>query len=121
MAITRPRVSTCSCCSEFRLSSVIASVLVDGPICILLCLSYVIDSVQATVQGICLSITTKGLREVLVVIQLVTAWTKSMISDEISKGSSWTVEVQRLLQPTRELVKSGYEARVESQGSVITR
>ena len=25
------------------------------------------------------------------------------------KSSSWTVEVQRLLQPTRELVKSGYE------------
>ena len=33
----------------------------------------------------------------------------------------WTVDVQRLLQPTRELVRSGYEARVESQGSVITR
>ena len=29
--------------------------------------------------------------------------------------------VQRLLQPTRELVKSEFEARVESQGSVITR
>ena len=37
------------------------------------------------------------------------------------KGSRWTVDVQRLLQPTRELVKSGYEARVESQGTVITR
>ena len=37
------------------------------------------------------------------------------------KSSSWTVKVQRSLQPTRELVKSGYEARVESQGSVITR
>ena len=37
------------------------------------------------------------------------------------KSSSWAVDVQRLLQPTRELVKSGYEARVESQGSVITR
>ena len=33
----------------------------------------------------------------------------------------WTVGVQRLLQPTRELVRSGYEARVESQGTVITR
>ena len=38
-----------------------------------------------------------------------------------SESSRWTVEVQRLLQPTRELVKSGYEARVESQGGVITR
>ena len=38
-----------------------------------------------------------------------------------SASSRWTVEVQRLLQPTRELVKSGYEARVESQGTVITR
>ena len=26
-----------------------------------------------------------------------------------SEGSSWTVEVQRLLQPTRELMRSGYE------------
>ena len=38
-----------------------------------------------------------------------------------STSSSRMVEVQRLLQPTRELVKSGYEARVESQGTVITR
>ena len=37
------------------------------------------------------------------------------------KIKGWTVNVQRLLQPTRELVKSGYEARVESQGGVITR
>ena len=37
------------------------------------------------------------------------------------KSSSWTVDVQRLLQPTRELVKSGYEARDEGQGTVITR
>ena len=37
------------CCSEFRLSSFIGSVLVDGPSCVLLHLSYVIDSVQATV------------------------------------------------------------------------
>ena len=28
------------------------------------------------------------------------------------KGSRWTVEVQRLLQPTRELVRSGYETRL---------
>ena len=54
-------------------------------------------------------------------IRLDTAWTKSMISDEIPRGSRWTVEVQRLLQPTRELVRSGFEARVESQGTVITR
>ena len=51
VAITHPRVSTCSC-SEFRLSSFIDSVLVDGPGCILLCLSYVIDSVQATVRDL---------------------------------------------------------------------
>ena len=38
-----------------------------------------------------------------------------------SEGSRWTVEVQRLLQPTRELVRFGYETRVESQGAVITR
>ena len=38
-----------------------------------------------------------------------------------SSSSRWTVEVQRLLQPTRELVKSGYETGVESQGAVITR
>ena len=37
------------------------------------------------------------------------------------KSSSWTVDVQRSLQPTRELVRSGFEARVESQGTVITR
>ena len=37
--------------SEFWLSSVIASVLVDGPSCILLRLSCVIDSVQATVHA----------------------------------------------------------------------
>ena len=37
------------------------------------------------------------------------------------KSSSWTVDVQRLLQPTSELVKFGYEARDESQGTVITR
>ena len=28
------------------------------------------------------------------------------------KGSRWTVEVQRLLQPTRELMRSGYETRL---------
>ena len=72
VAITCPRVSTYSCCSEFQLSPVIASVLVHGP-----------DNY--------LSITTKGLRDNLVVIRLVTAWTKSMISDEISRGSRWTV------------------------------
>ena len=38
-----------------------------------------------------------------------------------SESSKWMVEVQRLLQPTRELVRSGYETRVESQGTVITR
>ena len=41
--------------------------------------------------------------------------------DEVDQGSRWTIEVQRSLQPTRELVKSGFEARVESQGTVITR
>ena len=44
-----------------------------------------------------------------------------MISKEISKSSRWTVDVQRVLQLPRELVKSGFEARVESQGTVITR
>ena len=38
-----------------------------------------------------------------------------------STSSSWTADVQRVLQLPRELVKSGYEARVESQGTVITR
>ena len=37
------------------------------------------------------------------------------------KSSSWTVDVQRVLQLPRELVNSRYEARVESQGTVITR
>ena len=37
------------------------------------------------------------------------------------QGSKWTVKVQRLLQPTRELAKSEYEVRVENQGTVITR
>ena len=37
------------------------------------------------------------------------------------QSSKWTVRVQRVLQLPRELVKSGYEARVESQGTVITR
>ena len=36
-----------------------------------------------------------------------------------SKSSRWTAYVQRLLQPTRELVKSGYETGVESQGAVL--
>ena len=43
------------------------------------------------------------------------------ISKIRSASLRWTVEVQRLLQPTRELVKSGYKAGVESQGTVITR
>ena len=37
------------------------------------------------------------------------------------KSSSWTVDVQRLLQPTKELVRSGFEAKIESQGTVITK
>ena len=112
MVISRSRLSTCSYvpmgpCS--RLSYVIASVQVNGPMQLLIA----------------------SLLTVLVVIRLITVWTSPSTSYPtgygldssvgIQRGSRWTIEVQRLLQPTRELVKSEYEARVESQGTVITR
>ena len=114
MAITRPRVSTCSCCSEFRLSSAIASVLVHGP-------KYTASSkLRYRLRADngpdkCLSITNKGLRSPSD-LSYPTGYGLDKVDKVISqrsKGSRWTVEVQRLLQPTRELVRSGYETGLE--------
>ena len=108
MAITRPRVSTCS---EFRLSP------------------YRLRTRQRSDAATCCepANSTKSFEVDLDILPRQGPSTSYPIgygldfNVGIQRGSRWTVGVQRLLQPTRELVRSRYETRVKSQGVVITR
>ena len=102
---------------EFRLNSVIASVLVYG----------LKDTASSKVRyrlragnGLCQCLSDQ-LRAYVVCLREDSSQMTIPASKIRSASSSWTAYVQRVLQPPRELVKSGYEARVESQGTVITR
>ena len=81
-------------------------------------LSYFIGLAPVGVQDKCLS---DQLRSYVLLLRKDSSRKTTPVSKIRSESLKWTVEVQRLLQPTRELVRSGYETRVESQGTVITR